>query len=190
MKMIKFREIVRYFFLFLYYGFCKNLPRSYELGGLGRFSSQMRKFVCRMIFPESPRQIAVERGADFGGGRNVFMQECACIGENARFMGEGKITIGSHSMLGPDVMIITSDHKPDGDWFKGYVSEDVEIDHHVWIGARVIILKGVKIGHHSVVAAGAVVTKDVPPYAIVGGVPAKVLKYKEQKNEKDQGEGL
>lgn len=54
----------------------------------------------------------------------------------------------------------------------------VEIGHDVWIGARVIILEHVKIGNGAIVAAGAVVTKDVPPYAIVGGVPAKVIRYR------------
>lgn len=57
-------------------------------------------------------------------------------------------------------------------------SQRVEIENDVWIGARAIILDGVKIANGAVVAAGAVVTKDVPPYAIVGGVPAKIIKYR------------
>jgi acetyltransferase-like isoleucine patch superfamily enzyme len=52
------------------------------------------------------------------------------------------------------------------------------IGHDVWIGVNVVVLRGVTIGHGAVVAAGAVVTKDVPPYAIVGGVPARVLRYR------------
>lgn len=59
------------------------------------------------------------------------------------------------------------------------VSKPVVIGDDVWIGARSIILKGVHIGKGAVIAAGAVVTKDVPEYAIVGGVPAKVIKYRE-----------
>lgn len=54
----------------------------------------------------------------------------------------------------------------------------IEIGSDVWIGAKVIIMDGISIGHGAVVAAGAVVTKDVPPYAIIGGVPAKIIKYR------------
>ncbi|WP_098714275.1 CatB-related O-acetyltransferase [Acinetobacter baumannii] len=56
--------------------------------------------------------------------------------------------------------------------------QKVVIGHDVWIGAHVVILSGVNVGHGAIIAAGAVVTKDVPPYAIVGGVPAKVIKYR------------
>jgi acetyltransferase-like isoleucine patch superfamily enzyme len=62
--------------------------------------------------------------------------------------------------------------------FTGEEYKQVEIGHDVWIGARATILDGVKIGDGAVIAAGAVVTKDVPSYAIVGGVPAKVIKYR------------
>lgn len=66
--------------------------------------------------------------------------------------------------------------------FTGEEYKQVEIGHDVWIGARATILDGVKIGDGAVVAAGAVVTKDVPSYAIVGGVPAKVIKYRFDEN--------
>jgi acetyltransferase-like isoleucine patch superfamily enzyme len=56
--------------------------------------------------------------------------------------------------------------------------ESIEVGHDVWIGARVIILDGVKVGNGAIIAAGAVVTTDVPSYAIVGGIPAKIIKYR------------
>lgn len=59
-----------------------------------------------------------------------------------------------------------------------YSKGEIQIGSDVWVGARAIILSGVKIGDGAVIAAGAVVTKDVPPYAIVGGVPAKLIKYR------------
>jgi len=93
-----------------------------------------------------------------------------------------KVIIGSHVFTGPEVMFITGNHRidvvgkymdeinnsekrPDDD-------QDIIVEDDVWIGARAIILKGVNIGRGSIVAAGAVVSKDVSPYSIVGGVPA------------------
>lgn len=61
--------------------------------------------------------------------------------------------------------------------------KNIEIGHDVWIGTRVIIVDGIKIGNGAIVAAGAVVTKDVPPYAIVGGVPATIIKYRFSEEE-------
>lgn len=178
---------MRYLYLFLYYFICKNLPRSYEFGVLGKLSNRSRSFMCRRIFKAAPSRIFVERGADFGGGRNIMLNECACIGENARFIGKGRVIIGKHAMMGPDVMIITSDHKMEEDgFFKGYVSKDVEIGDYAWIGARAIILKGVKIGKYAIVGAGAVVTKDVPDQAVVGGSPARILKYRNEVKENVQ----
>lgn len=162
----------------LYVFFAKRLPRSYEFGFVGMVSEKIRNVVCRMMIKGAPKTIFVERGADFGSGKNIILKDHACIGENARFMGEGKITIGRHVMMGPDVMIITSDHKMSKEGFDGYVSKDVMIDDYAWIGARAIILKGVKIGKYAVVGAGAVVTKDMPDHAIAGGSPAEILKYR------------
>ena len=106
------------------------------------------------------------------------MEYGANIGENARFIGTGTITIRKHVMMGPEVMIITSDHGILAEGFDGYITKDIEIGDFAWIGARAIILKGVKIGKHAIIGAGAVVTKDVPDYAIVAGVPAKVIRMR------------
>ena len=69
-----------------------------------------------------------------------------------------------------------------------YPEEPVIIGDDVWIGGRVIILPGVTIGSHSIIAAGAVVTKDVPEWAIVGGTPAKVLKFRNHNTEQGKNE--
>ena len=80
-------------------------------------------------------------------------------------------------------MIITQNHNYDhGEavpYDSTYILKEVIIDDNVWLGNRVIIVGNITIGEGSIVAAGAVVTKDVPPYAIVGGNPAKIIKYRD-----------
>ncbi len=170
---VPMKRILCYLF---YYFFAKHLPRSYDLGPVGRWSGSLRRIVCRPLFKNTEGFFSVERGADFGGGRNIVMREYAGLGENLRVMGTGTVTVGRHVMMGPDVMILTSDHKADEEGFDGYVTKDVLIDDHAWIGARVIILKGVTIGKHAIVGAGSVVTRDVGDHEIVGGSPAKLIR--------------
>ena len=119
--------------------------------------------------------------------RNVTIGNDVYIGPLALFLcTESQIFIGNKVLFGPHVTIIGGDHRitdvgrfiydvldkhPEDD-------QDVHIEDDVWIGTNTTLLKGVTVGRGAVVAAGALVTKDVPPYAIVGGVPAKVLKYR------------
>lgn len=89
-------------------------------------------------------------------------------------------------MMGPDVIIYTSNHETSR-WdipMRGQGAtpkEKVTIGDDVWIGARVIILPGVTIGKGVILAAGAVVTKDIPDYAVVGGIPGKIIKFRNNK---------
>lgn len=92
----------------------------------------------------------------------------------------GPVTIGSHVNLAQGITVTALNHNF-SDTSKrideqGVSTQPVTIEDDVWIGANAVVLPGVTIGQHAVVAAGAVVTKDVPPYSIVGGVPAKILK--------------
>jgi len=98
------------------------------------------------------------------------------------------IHIGNDVMFGPEVNIRGGNHRTDiigrfmadiGPQEKRLIDDQgVIIEDDVWVGTRAIILHGVRIGRGAIVAAGAVVTKDVPPYAIVGGVPANVIKFR------------
>ncbi len=94
-----------------------------------------------------------------------------------------KVEIGNFVMIGPNVTLIAQDHSTDT-WQKPmilgskYNIGKIKIADDVWIGANATILSGVTINRGAVIAAGAVVTKDVPAYSIVGGVPAKVIKYR------------
>lgn len=99
---------------------------------------------------------------------------------------EATLTIGDNVIFGPHPTIITGDHRIDV--IGKYIIDSHEklpendapviIEDDVWTGANITILKGVTIGRGSVVAAGAVVNKSCPPYSIIGGVPAKVLKFR------------
>jgi acetyltransferase-like isoleucine patch superfamily enzyme len=103
------------------------------------------------------------------------------------------IIIGNNVMFGPRVTMITGDHRIDiiGRYMKDITDEEklpendlpITLKGDNWIGANATILKGVTIGEGAVVASGAVVNRDVPPYAIVGGVPAKIIKYRFDENE-------
>jgi maltose O-acetyltransferase len=88
--------------------------------------------------------------------------------------GRGGIRIGANVSVSPQVMLITSEHGVNDPDF-GVEDNPIVIEDYAWIGSRATVLPGVTIGEGAVVAAGAVVTKDVPPYTVVGGVPAKKI---------------
>jgi acetyltransferase-like isoleucine patch superfamily enzyme len=92
----------------------------------------------------------------------------------------GPVTIGSHVNLAQGITITALNHnfkdKSQRIDDQGVSTDSVIVGDDIWIGANAVILPGVNIGHHSVVAAGAVVTKDVPPHSLVAGVPAKIIK--------------
>ena len=110
------------------------------------------------------------------------------LGNNVNFnglivMGGGKITIGNHFHSGVECLIIAQNHNYD----KGeaipfddtYIYKDIEIGDYVWIGSRVMILPGTKIGKGAIIQGGSVVHGEIPDYAIAGGNPAKVFKYRD-----------
>ena len=92
----------------------------------------------------------------------------------------GPVTIGNHVNLAQGITVTALNHNFEDSNKRideqGVSTNPVTIEDDIWIGANAVILPGVTIGHHSVVAAGAVVTKDVPPHSLVAGVPAKIIK--------------
>lgn len=113
-------------------------------------------------------------GARFFYPANIKIGEGSIIGDNIFLDGREKLIIGDHVDIASGVSIYNSEHDINSEDFHA-ISAPVEIGDFVFIGPRAIILPGVKIGKGSVVAAGAVVTKDVADFAIVGGVPAEVI---------------
>ena len=103
-------------------------------------------------------------------GHKVF------INHGCMFMGHGAIDIGDEVMIAPKVNLITTGHPVDPETRKSVTVAPITVGRNVWIGAAATVLPGVTIGPDAVVAAGAVVTRDVPSRTVVAGVPARVIK--------------
>lgn len=154
----------------------KHMPISYSRFSFGAI--HFRRMCAKLIFDECGKYVNIEKGAEFTS--SIKIGDYSSIGEYAWLLSDG-ITIGNNVMMGPYCMIFTSDHETSNLSIpmcrQGFTKvEPVVIEDDVWIGARVIILKGVRIGKGSIIAAGSVVAKDVEPYTVVGGVPAKFIK--------------
>lgn len=145
------------------------------------------------IFPHA-HMVNVHLGNFSYVGGNTYVKN-ARIGHFCSIAADCRIGLGIH----PANLVSThpSFYAPKHEWSiypnsKVDITEykDIEIGHDVWIGTRVIIVDGVKIGNGAIIAAGAVVTKDVPPYAIVGGIPATIIKYRFSEEDIDLLEKL
>jgi len=169
----------------------------------GRVGRLLRNFSYRSFFKKVGSHLSICEGVEIAGFANISLGSHsylvdgavlrACdnarinIGDyfamngNARVVADngGVIRIGNHVMIGPNVVVRASNHCHDRVdipiWEQGQTGGEIVIGDDVWIAANAVILPDVIIGSHVIVAAGAVVTKAVPDYAVVAGVPAKVI---------------
>jgi len=125
-----------------------------------------------------PIDVAVKKAA-----RMIEIGRGTFINVNVRFGGRAGVRIGSYCQIAANVSIDTAGHELafEPGKTRDNIQKPIEIGDHVWIGTGAIILAGITIGRGSVVAAGAVVTKDVPPMVVVGGVPAKQISAVQEK---------
>lgn len=123
--------------------------------------------------------------AKLGNKQNIKLGGNVYIGGDCQFYAEGGLTIGESTQFGRECFILTTNHNYSGKELPyddtGYL-QSVEIGKNCWFGVRCIILSGVKIEDGVVVAAGSVVTKSVPKYAIVGGNPAKIIGWRDKEH--------
>lgn len=113
---------------------------------------------------------SINYGKNLKLGNNVF------INQNCQMLDLGGITIEDNVMIGPRVNLLSETHPVEPEQREALIGKPIHIKKHAWVGAGATILPGVTVGEHSVVAAGAVVSKDVPDRKMVAGVPAKIIK--------------
>lgn len=134
----------------------------------------IRRFFYRLCGIKIGKGSTIHTGAKFYNSYNILIGNDTIVGEGTVLDGRDKLNIGDHVAIATEVMIYNSEHDINDSDFKAK-NEPVVIEDYVFIGPRSIILPGVTIKRGAVVGAGAVVTKDVEPMDIVGGVPAKVI---------------
>lgn len=150
---------------------------------VGIISKKYRQLCGLLILERCGKNVNIYPKAQFSS--SVKLGDNSDIGYRCRI--NEQVSIGKNVIMGPEVVIFTSNHatsdidtpikyQGNTDVFPVVIADDC------WIGSRAIILPGISIGKGAVVAAGAVVTKDVPEYTIVGGNPAKVIKYRKDVN--------
>jgi|SRR3989338_194893 len=144
-------------------------------------SHYIRRFFYRLGGIKIGKSSSIHMGARFYDPKGITIGENSIIGEYATLDGRDKLIIGNNVALATGVMIYNAEHNIDDENFL-HTLEPVKIEDYAFIGPRAIILPGVTVGEGAIVAAGAVVTKGVPPFAIVGGVPAKIIGERKHKN--------
>ena len=168
----------------LLYVFARHLPESYKVN-IGQ--KKIRAFCGKMLLARCGKNVNIEKNAEFA--YSVKLGDNSGLGINCRI--SGKTLIGNNVMMGPNVCIFTKNHafgRTDIPMNEQGMSEErsVVIEDDVWIGANVIILPGVTISKGSIIGAGAVVTKNVPEYAVIGGNPATVIKYRNNMEDSEK----
>jgi acetyltransferase-like isoleucine patch superfamily enzyme len=173
-----------------------------KLRGYQTYVSRIRYELLKWRFEQFGRGGSIGQGVKILGSIKIYAGDRVALRNGVTLAGHGTLVIGSNSginaesiitamnrveigtnvMIAPRVYILDVDHKferrdiPISE--QGYSLSDTIIEDDVWIGAGAVISRGVRIGRGAIVGANAVVTRDVEPYAIVGGVPAKLIKYR------------
>ena len=175
------KKIAKALSYFMFKTFGNLFPESSaKLGRLKIGGGHARAFLAKGYISHCGKNVNIDKYATFSS--HLSIGDNSGIGKHSFLQGE--VIIGSNVMMGAECLIYTQNHEFSSKeipmYYQGYkLPEKVVISDDVWIGGRVIILPGVTVGKGAIIGAGAVVTKDVPDYAVVGGNPAKILKFRE-----------
>ncbi|KPU45357.1 maltose O-acetyltransferase [Oxobacter pfennigii] len=156
-----------------------NIPTTNSSRG---FVNKIKYHILKGIFKSMGKNVNIRPGIKFAKGYNISIGDNSGIGDSSFLQDIGEIIIGNDVLMAPEIMIFTSNHEMKRNELirnQGIKVKNVRIGDDVWIGTRAIILPGVNIKNGAVIAAGAVVTKDVEEYSIVGGVPARKIGMRE-----------
>lgn len=163
-------------YVIIYYSILIYLPKS-STPVFGKICRTLRYLCCKRIFKFCGVGVNIEKGAKFGKGLEITIGNYSGLGINCKV--PNNIVIGDNVMMGPDVLILARNHLFSNvsiPMIKQGLSQQVQtiIGNDVWIGERVIVLPGKSIGEGSIIGAGAVVSKSIPPYVIAVGNPAAI----------------
>lgn len=171
-------QLKKRFFKFLYYNFAIYLPHKTSRP-FGKLSRSIRTSICRHIFEYCGKNVNIEHGAQFGNGFKIKIGDNSGLGIDC-VIPEGSI-IGNNVMMGPNCYVHSHNHnfsRTDIPMIQQGLGENkiLVVDDDVWIGRDVAILPGRHIATGTIIASNSVVTKDFPPYSIIGGNPAKLIR--------------
>ena len=150
---------------------------TFELNSAYHTPEEVRALLSRLFGRPVPDTLRVfppfysDFGQNIHVGQNVFINACC------HFQDHGGVTIGDGCQIGHNVVFATLNHGLSPETRGTTSPAPIVLRENVWVGSNSTILQGVTIGRNAIVAAGAIVTKDVPDNAIVGGVPARILRY-------------
>ena len=165
--------------LIFYYGLAVRFPTQPFPGW--RFGYWLRRLLMRLIADNCGDSIIIKQNAYVGSGVGLSIGSNSQIGANSHI--GPYVTIGNDVVMGPDVVIMTTAHAFEDPSIPVRLQgslpiRPVIIADDVWIGTRAVILPGIEIGKGAIIGAGSVVTRNVAPYAIVGGNPAGVIRMR------------
>lgn len=176
----------------------KCLELLYDYNATRPSEAEKRKALLKKMFGKIGENCYIEPPfyANWGG-KNVFMGDYVYANFHLTLVDDGKITIGDRVMFGPNVTVATANH-PILPCFRERAYQynvDIHIERNVWIGAGAVLVPGVTIGENSVIGAGSIVTKDIPPNVVAVGNPCRVLReiserdreyfYKNEKTDRE-----
>ncbi|MGX7112573.1 sugar O-acetyltransferase [Gemella cuniculi] len=163
----------------------RAIERCEKLNSISILDKKNREIALQELFGSVGENSSVLPMFNCDNGKNIHVGKNFLANYNVTILDVAPVHIGDYVMIAPNVLITTVNHpeSPSGRRKHLGVAKPVKIGDDVWIGANVTILPGVKIGNNVIVAAGAVITKNIPDNVIVGGVPAKVIKKIENDTE-------
>lgn len=147
-----------------------------EINSMYHTPEELTELFSKLIGSPVPEGFALFPPFNADCGKNIHLGKNVFINSGCKFQDQGGIYIGDRALIGHNVVLATLNHPLDPNKRSSLEPAPIHIEDDVWIGSGTIVLPGVTIGHGSVVAAGAVVTKDVPAMTVVGGIPAKPIK--------------